>query len=328
MSSQEEGGAVVLEDSGVLRIPLDIKFDGTPGLNAAVVGESLQALASIVRKSAPVFQKILGVNQEEKFRCTLGVKKIEPGSLAETLFVDIPFGSKELAHQKFQEIVSMLPISPVAATVAIVGVAVVVYALVACRKSRGGDNIQPMIEAHDSIVIASAKKLNIGDEALRGMFTGMKGKNGLAKDAVLALQPGLSAGGGDVRIGKGAETIVIPRRACETLPNPDEMDGGDEMREMPFEGLELTIVASDRDHAKTGWAGCLPPTHAYGGIRLKMELSDGINPATLMYRESARCDGNLVVAVREEDNSFRPRKIVVTCLAEENEERRPEGAGE
>ncbi len=66
MTGQEETQAVVLEDSGVIRIPLEIRFEGSPGNNAAVVGESLQSMESLVRKSAPLFQEILGAKQGRK----------------------------------------------------------------------------------------------------------------------------------------------------------------------------------------------------------------------------------------------------------------------
>ncbi len=73
-----------------------------------------------------------------------------------------------------------------------------------------------MVEAHNSIVIASAKKLNISESAFRGLLDGMKGKNGIAKDAVVALQPARSTGGGDVKIGNGVDAIVIPKEATNS----------------------------------------------------------------------------------------------------------------
>lgn len=103
--------------------------------------------------------------------------------------------------------------------------------------------------------------------------------------------------------------------ACEAVEakrlNPDEMDGGDEERRISFENLELTIVASDQDHARSGWAVRFPPSHVCAGVRIKMEIGEGIDPKALMYRQSVVCSGELVMTIRESDTSFRPRRVLV-----------------
>ena len=308
---QPSDGTVWEEGSAKIRIPLHLKFEGRPATSAVVVGDALLALNDLVRKSAPVFRTIAQLDRREKVRCSLAVQEMSPGSLSETLLVDILLGGTENARQM---LANLLPLSPSTVATLVMGGMLGVGGMWAFRKLRPKGDTHPMVEAHNSIVVASAGKLNITESAFRGMFDSLKGKNAIAKAAVVALQPGNSTEAGDVRIGKDADSIVIPREATASLPNPADMETGDAQRNIPLNDVELTIVASDRDHAKTGWAAYLPNDHVCGKVRIKMEIADKVNPGDLMYRQSVRCNGELIVTVRESDNSIRPCKIVVSDI--------------
>lgn len=300
---------------GAASIPVSMKFTGKPDMGAEMVGEALIALDDVVRRSVRVFDAAAGIQLRDKMRCRVTVDELKRGSFLERVFLDILLGGNDEARQLvFQLGAKAAEFSPHAVPVAIslvTGSLLTWGGIHAINKFRGSKASRPMIEAHNSIVIASSKCLNISEGAFAAILNRVRGVSVFSRSAVRAMQPGKGGAAGDLHIGEGAHALVIPREAMAELPEPDDMTAIADERTTDFRDLELTIVASDMERAEHGWAAYLPESHAFGGTRIRLELDPAVQPSELMYKETVVCSGHVVTAAVKAAGVFKPRKIVV-----------------
>lgn len=297
-----------------VRIPIAFRYADDQSRNAASIGTALIALNDVVMRSTRVFHDLAGSRPPKHAKCHLDVDELRRGSILETFLFHVLCESPAQAHQYVSSLVSRIAENNSALVPYVVGAALggvlTAAGIYALRKFAKGKDAQPMIEAHNSIVFAAGKNLNVDGAVLERLFQKEAEKVGIARSAVAALRPGGNVG--DVRIETaGGAAIVIPRAASENLPDPDSMEDGSGTRTIPLEGVSLRIVASDAEHLRNGWAAYLPDDHPMGGMRLRLLFPKDIDPRRAMYREHVTCTGDLVAVVDQSTDSITPKHILV-----------------
>ena len=306
---------------GVLRVPLSLRFGGEVKVGAAQIGEALVALDSAVRTVAPALAKTAGMPpaRRGKAYCALSVDELRRGSLGERLIVDVFLGGNEQAHEFVRRILAGCQSGDPKVVTAVVGAVILALitggALYAIRKYSRGKKDTAMITAHNSVVVYAAGKLNLSESAFREMIQRFTGRPSFAKDSTRALRPGLSTEGGGLTVVSGGERFRVEPEAFSELPTEEELEAEEASQEFPFEDTELTVLASDIQRNRQGWAAELPVGHPYAGVRVRMELADEIPLDTVMYRPRIRCGGVIHLAVNRKNGTFRPVKIVVRKVA-------------
>ncbi len=319
LGAGSESGYVI--EKGVLRVPMSFNFGGSVNVGAAQIGEALIALDSAVRVAPPVLAKAAGVKIRRKAKpyCAVRVDELRRGSLCERLLIDVAMGGDEQAREFVKGILQHCQSGDPATVSAVVGAIIIalvtggaVWAIKRYSKKHKED--KAMINAHNSVVVYAAGKLNIAGTAFRDMLASVVKRPSFARDSVRALRPGLDAAGGGLTVVSGGESFNVGPEAFSELPTEEELEASETSLEHKLENVELTILASDLQRNRQGWAAQLPEGHAYSGVRIRLEVDDAIPLSDLMYKQRIVCDGVLHLVVNHKDNTFRPIKIVVSAL--------------
>lgn len=304
-------------NNNIFSVPVSFKFGGTPDMGATSIGEALIALDAAVRRSSSLITSASGVSSDKDAICRVSVDELKKGSFIERVIVDVILGGNENAHQMLLNLASQADrFSPEAVPLLISGVVGsaltygAVYAIKRFKKNK--EEPKAMINAYNSIVINTSKGLKISDSAFKALIERVKGPVSFSKYAVTAMHPGRAEGASGLIIGNEQNGIIVPKEALDEMPSVSEIEAQEEEKLIAFEGLDLIIVASDKEHSKSGWAAYLPSDHAFAGVRIKLVIGETVAPSILMYKEHVKCSGQIHLGFSARNNTFRPTKIFVS----------------
>jgi len=196
----------------------------------------------------------------------------------------------------------------------IVVIAIIAFLLrdVACTyMSR--ENSAPAVEATNSIILNAGKDLNMGPEDLeRIMEESIRNTKRASKDAVMAIQPAQMKPNTLVKIG-GRDGIEIPNTVVSRLPPPSMIDTKEPPSRIDLSKIRLTVLATDIDRKKTGWAVSLPQDSICGDRRLRAILDDSVAQSDLMYHQSVTADISVYLSP-----SGKPDHVLIRSIHPEN----------
>lgn len=282
----------------------DIKYTTEKPVPISEVIKSLKSLEKLLLRTGPFVEKAFpGVHVVDM---NVYISEIHSGSLSNKFIVKYVLGGEENAAKLEELIHKIMEDSKPVKTVVAMGVgAAMLYGI---QQIIPKGEPSKAIEAHNSVIIQAGNDVNLDKQSIQEILESIKDKKSLAKEAVDAFHP---AKGDDSAIEFGGlEAVSMPKAVVQSVPDEYEPPAPDE-KEEKYKNVVLMISASDRDNTDKGWAGVAP------GVvdnRVKMELSDKVNPKELHGRVKVNADITVHSKYVKTKKQYQPVMIEINAI--------------
>lgn len=171
------------------------------------------------------------------------------------------------------------------------------------------EKAQPVITATSSVILNAGRDLHIDGPRFESILKeGIPNTAKAGKGAVMALQPATMKLDTTVKIG-GPQGFEIPNIITNNLPDPATIDTKDKPITVDFDDVTVSIIASDIDKQKAGWAVKLPEGYPCANKRIKAILGARVSPAGIMYKEKIKVDLTLYM-----NSKKNPQRILIRAV--------------
>ncbi len=311
--SREICPGIILEGN-CLRVDLSLYFSNSDAVPADVFADSVQGMSRMVKETQAAFARMLGIEGQRKM--SVYIDTVRNGSKISDFMFRVFFGSDEEAnrtadklHERFG--VNGMIVGNKVAAIAIAGIIAFLLRDIA-RTYMTADNVQPAVEATNSIIMSAGRDLNITQADLERIIgESVSCRRRAAKDAVLAVQPAMMRTNTLVKIG-GRDGIEIPQTVVAHLPPPSAIDTKEPPQTVTLADVRMEVLAIDIERRKTGWAVKLPVDTIGGGKRLRAVIDDSIEPSDIAYRHFVLADISLYLTP-----DGRPDHVLVRAVRNE-----------
>jgi hypothetical protein len=286
-----------------------IYYSNRAGIPLAEVAEALIALDGILRHSPQVLEKLFpGIKVLDM---NIFIDKIESGSLLETILIKFVFGSQEKFEQTLinaREKLQMDRLINNKGVVAAIAAATILTTGIYCVKkdSPSGNKDTKAIEMNNNIIVnVGAGMTQMDPEQFRAVIeASLKGKEDkIAENAIRVVRPAKREPGSIITF-DGNQALTLTPEAIAAYPAHRPEPEPEEILEN-FDGVELSIRATDLDSNKKGWAAVIP---LISDKRLRLQIDPSINPYDLIARPKLKA--NVTVLFRKADNGVKAPRLI------------------
>lgn len=282
----------VYREGNAICIDLSVYFTNSDAIPAVVFSDSVIGMNRMVNNSMGAMLSLLGIDNVVHHGVYL--ETVRNGSKFTDFLFKVFLGSDaeakktaDILHKRFG-VNKMLEGKHIQN---IVVAAVIAYCVrdVAIR-FMPDEKAQPVITATNSVILNAGRDLNIDGERFEAILKeGIPNAAKAGKGAVMALQPATMKPDTAVKIG-GPKGYELPTAITNNLPDPASIDTKDKPNAVNFSDVVVSIIASDIDKQKAGWAVKLPEGYPFSKKRIKAVLGEGVSPAAIMYKEKIKVD--------------------------------------
>ncbi len=273
-------------DDATLYFKHTIYYSNRNVIPAEEVAEALLALSRLVERTPRLLRQLAPGISTPKAR--LYVEKLESGSLTEDIIVAFGFGSKKKMDRTLRvwgkrfgfDLTTRAGV--IRALIAVLVLAGGYYAYQ--RANTPAPTPSAHVEIKDNVILQiGAKELGRKPEDLLKLVElAIHRKDRLAGDAIAVVKPAKRDPNASIQF-DGDPALSIPAQTIAAIPN--EMPPDKAEKSVTHEGVDVRLRAVDLDSPSSGWAAVVPEINPR---RVRLELTDTINPDELFGRKSVR----------------------------------------
>lgn len=301
----------IQQEGNSIKIDLSVYFSSPDAIPAKVFADSVNGMNQMLGESKLAIMRLLGIDGASAVE--LYLQTVRNGSKIQDFFFKIILGSDDEANHTAEKLHKRFGLNKFMESKHIqnVLVAALVTYLVAnvAGKYMDAQKAQHAIEASNSVILNAGRDLNVDPKTIEQVFRETIANPPRAcKGALLALQPAKMKSDTVVKIGD-REGEEIPAQIVSNMPNPAVIQTKELPAKYDLQCVNVSVMASDIDRRKTGWAVKLPPDGLFAGKRIHAELDPTIDLADVMYREFVTADITIY-----QDRKGNPKKVYVRAV--------------
>lgn len=279
-------------ETNEISFPMPFFLDRKSIPSVQEVVDSLQGFDAIVKRFPKILPALMDVPVSS---VSVGVNKIEIGSLYEDIVVKVVFGGQEQMdlflkdiHEKFMNHKAVMYLA--------------FFALI----SFGGYTVYDILRPEDAPV---SPVINSNNTTIINMISADVGKDA---DAVREIIERAIPHSDSIRLAKDSYKIFnafgdssafkfndfqdynFPKEVVDAFPKNIDIDAVDELKD--FEKVDVQIRAADLDSVKSGWAAKVP---AVSDHRIKVKVADGVDVTKVQIGANVKADITVVYKSKE-----------------------------
>lgn len=275
-----------------LPMPFYLDRETTPSLQEVV--DSLQGFDAIAKRFPKILSKLLDVQIKD---VTVGVNKIEIGSLYDDLVVKFGFGNQEqmdlFLEQMHEKFMNHKAVPYLIFFALLIAGGVVAYNVLAPDEAP----MAPVINSNNTTII-NMISADVGKDAdaVRSIIERAIPHSDsikLAKDSYKIFN---AFGDSSSLQFKDFQGYSLPKDVVKSFPSNSDFDAVNDLKD--FEKVEVQIRAADMDSVNSGWAAKVP---VISDKRVKVKVSDNVDITKLQIGKNVLADITVVYKVKNED---------------------------
>jgi len=298
-------------EGNAICIDLSVYFNNADAIPAIVFSDSVIGMHRMVNNSIGAMLNLLGIDSVAHHGVYL--ETVRNGSKLTDFIFKVFLGSDveaaktaDMLHKRFgvnkmiegKQIQNILIAAIIAYCVRDVAV-----------RFMPDEKAQPVITATSSVILNAGRDLNIDGPQFEAILKeGIPNTAKAGKGAVMALQPATMKLDTTVKIG-GPQGVEIPNIITNNLPDPAAIDTKDKPITVDFNDVTVSVIASDIDKQKAGWAVKLPEGYPCAKKRIKAILGERVCPSGIMYKEKIKVDLTLYMSSKN-----KPQRILIRAV--------------